>query len=451
MATVLDLEQSLLLLELEPPFDKRDVQLARRKLAKVWHPDLAPPGRQLEHERHLKAINDAADQLGSLAEQSRGGRVTRNAVRASAEAARAARAEAGRRAYEESRRTAEEEADRRRHDPFGARTPDHSVVHRYARCLSYPEWGVGSVTGIYFTGDTRVDGDIGSGTGGSEVQQWARVKFAEGVRTVPAGSLRFVDFSKPDPGAERVERFMTAAQHAMAEGDYALAARRLVYARDAEPANTSVLRMMTLAYWQGGNLTAAARTVRDWARADRERPAPQRFAARIYEDMGAFDLAEESAARAVQRAPADAGAWERLGRLRLRLGHRAGALDALRRARALAPTVEGLLDLALACQLAGDLGGEVTACEQAVTLAGEGDGAHGAERSPEGDDHAGSGRATLARAWSRLAHALARTDRLGDAVEACERALDLDAGETEVADLLDRLRAAQPRVLPAAW
>ena len=102
--------------------------------------------------------------------------------------------------------------------------PDHSVVHRYARCLSYPEWGVGSVNGIYFTGD------------GDDVQQWARVSFQVGVRTVPAGSLQFVDFSKPDPGAERVERFMTAAKHALAEGDFALAARRLVYARDAEPA-----------------------------------------------------------------------------------------------------------------------------------------------------------------------------------------------------------------------
>ena len=65
--------------------------------------------------------------------------------------------------------------------------PDHSVVHRYARCLSYPEWGVGTVSGIYFTGD------------GDDVQQWARVKFQPGVRTVPAGSLQFVDFSKPDP------------------------------------------------------------------------------------------------------------------------------------------------------------------------------------------------------------------------------------------------------------
>ena len=114
-------------------------------------------------------------------------------------------------------------ADRATNDPFGARVPDHSVVHRYARCLSYPEWGVGTVSGIYFTGE------------GDDIQQWARVRFQPGVRTVPAGSLQFVDFSKPDPGAERVQRFMTAAQHAMAEGDYALAAKRLVYARDAEP------------------------------------------------------------------------------------------------------------------------------------------------------------------------------------------------------------------------
>ena len=225
MPAVLDIEQALLLLELEPPFDQRDVQLARRRLAKVWHPDLAPPGRQFEHERHLKAINDAADQLISLAEGSRGGRVSRNAVKVCAAATRKARAEEGRRAYEAEQRAREHAADRAKHDPFGSRVPDHSVVHRYARCLTYPEWGVGSVTGIYFTGD------------GDDVQQWARVKFAPGVRTVPAGSLQFVDFSKPDPGAERVQRFMTAAQHAMAEGDYPLAAKRLIYARDAEPAN----------------------------------------------------------------------------------------------------------------------------------------------------------------------------------------------------------------------
>src|SRR5882757_2058176 len=100
MPAVFEIEQALLLLELEPPFEQRDVLLARRRLAKVWHPDLAPPGRQFEHERHLKAINEAADTLASLAEESRGGRVSRGAVKVNAAAARAARAEAGRRAYE---------------------------------------------------------------------------------------------------------------------------------------------------------------------------------------------------------------------------------------------------------------------------------------------------------------------------------------------------------------
>lgn len=324
--TVLDIEQHLLLLELQAPFDKREVQLARRRMAKRWHPDIAPAGRQFEHERHLKAINEAADQLERLAEGSRGGKVSRNAVRASASAARREREEAGRRAYEAEQRARAQAADKAKHDPFASRVPDHSVVHRYARCLSYPEWGVGTVAGIYFTGDPD---------GGEEVQQWARVKFSHGVRTVPAGSMRFVDFSKPDPGEERVERFMLAAQRAMAEGEYELAAQRLIYARDAEPDNVAVLRLMTLAFWQAGRLEQAARAVRDWARVDGTRPAAHRFASRIYEDIGAVDLAEEAATRAADRGPTDAGAWERLGRLRLRLVDREGALEALRRASAL--------------------------------------------------------------------------------------------------------------------
>ncbi len=322
--TVLDIEQHLLLLELEAPFNKRDVQLARRKMAKRWHPDLAPAGRQFEHERHLKAINEAADQLERLAEGSRGGAVSRNAVRASAAAARREREAAGQRAYEAEQRARESAQDKAKHDPFGDRLPDHSVVHRYARCLTYPEWGVGTVTGIYFTSSEQSRGE--------EVQQWARVSFSHGVRTVPAGSMRFVDFSKPDLASDRVERFMVAAQRAMAEGEYLLAAQRLIYARDAEPRNVSVLRLMTLAFWQAGKLEEAARAVRDWARADPTRPAAHRFAARIYEDMGAVDLAEEAAERAAQRGPSDASAWERLGRLRLLLMDREGALSALRRA-----------------------------------------------------------------------------------------------------------------------
>jgi tetratricopeptide (TPR) repeat protein len=414
MPSVLDLEQALLLLEIEPPFDQRDVQLARRKLAKVWHPDLAPPGRQFEHERHLKAINDAADQLISLAEGSRGGRVSKNAVKVSAAAARKRRAEEGARAYAAEQRARAEAADRQKHDPFGSRVPDHSVVHRYARCLSYPEWGVGSVTGIYFTGD------------GDDVQQWARVKFAPGVRTVPAGSLQFVDFSKPDPGAERVQRFMTAAQHAMAEGDYATAAQRLVYARNAEPRNPTVLRLMTLAFWQAKNFPAAGRAVRDWIRVEGDRPTAHRYASRIYEDMGAYPLAADEAKLAAERGPRDASAWERLGRLRLKTFDRLAARAAFRRAVKIEPSAEGLLDLALTHHLLGDVGAEVSACEQATQL--------------EPDNPT---------AWSRYAHALARTDRVTDTIAAAERALAL-ADDPEVAHLLERVRAAQPRQLSSA-
>ena len=101
--------------------------------------------------------------------------MSRNAVKVSAAAARAARAEEGRRAYEAEERARRGRGRPRGHDPFGGRMPDHSVVHRYARCVSYPEWGVGTVTGIYFTGD------------GDDVQQWARVKFAARRAHGPGG------------------------------------------------------------------------------------------------------------------------------------------------------------------------------------------------------------------------------------------------------------------------
>jgi tetratricopeptide (TPR) repeat protein len=411
MPRILDVEAALLLLELEPPFDQRTIQLARRRMAKRWHPDIAPPGRRHEHQRHLQAINQAADELEQLAESSRGGSVSRNAVRASAAATRRARADAGRRAYEAEQNERASAEERAKHDPFGSRVPDHSVVHRYARCVSYPEWGVGTVSGIYFSGDEESS------------QQWARVMFAVGVRTIPAGSLQFVDFSKPDAAADRVERFMTAAQHALSEGDAALAAQRLVYARDADPSNPAVLRLLTAAFWQAGNLPAAARTVRDWARVETDRPTPERFASRIYEDMGAIDLAAEAAQRAAERAPADASAWERLGRMRLRLMDRGAAISALERARLVGPSLDGLLDLALAYHLAGDVGAEVSTAQAATLIA------------PKSE-----------RAWSAYAHALARTDRLAECAQACREALSL-RDDPEVSDLLARVEAATPRGL----
>jgi tetratricopeptide (TPR) repeat protein len=219
---------------------------------------------------------------------------------------------------------------------------------------------------------------------------------------------------------------MTAAKHALAEGNFKLAARRLVFARDADPRNTAVLRLMTLAFWQAGDLSAAARAARDWIRAETDRPAPYRYAARIYEDMGSLSQAVDAAEREVDRGPSDASAWERLGRLRLRTFDRAGAREALERAREIGPTEQGLLDLALVANLSGDVGAEVTACEQATQIAPE-----------------------SAGAWSRYAHALARTDRVSDCLAACEKALEL-ADDPEVRDLRESVLARAPRELTEA-
>ena len=52
-------------------------------------------------------------------------------------------------------------------------------------------------------------------------------------------------------------------------------------------------------------------------------------------------------------------------------------------------------------------------------------------------------------AWTRLAHALARTDRISECIEACERAIELGGGP-EVRDLLAQMQRELPRVLPAA-
>jgi tetratricopeptide (TPR) repeat protein len=139
--------------------------------------------------------------------------------------------------------------------------------------------------------------------------------------------------------------------------------------------------------------------------------------------MGALDIAADAAARATVRAPTDASAWERLGRLRLRLMDREAAIDALERARTIDPSVEGLLDLVLAYHLAGDIGAEVSAAEAATRL------------DPEST-----------AAWSRYAHALARTDRISEGIDACRRALAL-GDEPEVADLMARLEESQPRGL----
>ena len=139
--------------------------------------------------------------------------------------------------------------------------------------------------------------------------------------------------------------------------------------------------------------------------------------------MGAIDLAAEAAERAANRAPQDASEWERLGRLRLRLMDGAGAIPPLERARALGPSVEGLLDLALAHHLCGDVGAEVSAAHAATEL------------DPDSRE-----------AWSTYAHSLARTDRTTECLGACKRALSL-GDDPEVAELLARIEASRPRGL----
>ena len=322
MPQVLDIEQAVLLLEIEPPFDKRDIQLARRRLAKQWHPDIAPPGRQLEHERHLKAINEAADQLDAA----RRGVARRARHQERGQGRRRRRPQAPRRGGRARLRrgAAPARAERR---------PGQARPVRLARARPLGRAPLRALPVLSRVGRRAASTASTSPAAATTSSSGRASPSSPASAPCPPGSLQFVDFSKPDPGAERVQRFMTAAKHALAEGNFKLAARRLVFARDAEPGNTAVLRLMTLAFWQAGDYSAAARAVRDWIRAERERPAPYRYAARIYEDMGALSQAVDAAEREAAAAPADASAWERLGRLRLRIFDREGAREALERAR----------------------------------------------------------------------------------------------------------------------
>ena len=249
------IDQAMELLELEPPAGLRAIQLARRNLAKRWHPDKAAPDQRIVHERQMKSVNSAADLLALRAEAD--GPITRMDVRVAADAARRARAEAGRRAYEASQAQGAAEA-------AGAQ-PERSIVYRYVRSVTYPEWGVGSITDISFTGD------------GDDIQRWARVEFSSGKFTLPLDNLMFVDFAKRERDVERAQRFLVAARDAIANGNHELASKRLVYARNADPQNPEILGLLAGEYRELARLREAGRTVRDWIRADPQNPAGRRI------------------------------------------------------------------------------------------------------------------------------------------------------------------------------
>jgi tetratricopeptide (TPR) repeat protein len=273
-APTMTIDQAVELLELEPPASLREIQLARRKLAKRWHPDRAAPDQRIVHERQMKSVNQAADLLELRVEAD--GPITRMDVRVAADAARRARAEAGRRAYEAAQASGGAEA-------AGAQ-PERSIVYRYVRSVTYPEWGVGSITDISFTGD------------GDDIQRWARVEFSSGKFTLPLDNLTFVDFAKRERDVERAQRFLTAARDAISQGNHELAGKRLVYARNADPRNPEILALLAEEYRELARLREAGRTVREWIRADPQNPAAYRLAELIYEDMGAHDLAADVAA-----------------------------------------------------------------------------------------------------------------------------------------------------------
>ncbi|MDQ3933578.1 MAG: DnaJ domain-containing protein [Actinomycetota bacterium] len=275
------IDQAVELLELEPPADLRDIQLARRKLAKRWHPDRAAPSQRHVHERQMKSINSAADLLATRVNDA--GPITLVDVKVSADVWRQQQAEAGERAYA----AAQEEPRTRR----AGTQAERSIVYRYVRSASFPEWGVGSIVDVRFSGD------------GDEIQRWARVEFGNGVHLLPIDNLTFVDFRQHEKDVERADRFLAAARDAVAERKHDLAIKRLVYARNADPRRPEILSLLAYEYFHDGRLKEAGRAVRDWIRAEPDLPAAYRLAASIYAAMGAHDLASdmEREARAAER------------------------------------------------------------------------------------------------------------------------------------------------------
>jgi tetratricopeptide (TPR) repeat protein len=265
------IDQAVELLELEPPADLRDIQLARRKLAKRWHPDRASAAQRHVHERQMKSINSAADLLETRVNDA--GPITAMDVRVSADVYREQQREAGERAYQ----AAQEEPKTRR----AGTSAERSIVYRYVRSASFPEWGVGSIVDVRFSGE------------GDDVQRWAQVQFGSGSHLLPVDNLIYVDFRQNEKDADRADRFLAAARDAVAEGKHELAIKRLVYARNSDPRRAEILSLLAHEYFRVERLREAGRAVRDWIRAEPDLPAAYRLAARIYAAMGAHDLADD--------------------------------------------------------------------------------------------------------------------------------------------------------------
>ena len=227
MPQVLDIEQAVLLLEIDPPFDKRDVQLARRKLAKR----LAPGHRPARQAARARAPPEGDQRGRRPALLARRGLARRARLQERGQGRRRGRAQAPRRGRRPRLR--------RGAAPARRRTPTRPSTTRSPRAYPTTRSCIATRAACRIPSGASAASTASTSPAAATTSSSGRgCPSSPGIRTVPAGSLQFVDFSKPDPGAERVKRFMTAAKHALAEGDFKLAARRLVFARDAEPGNT---------------------------------------------------------------------------------------------------------------------------------------------------------------------------------------------------------------------
>ena len=224
--------------------------------AKVRHPDLAPPGSQGRHERHLKAINEAADVRSSGSPRaSRGGRSApkRGEGQRREGGACAARPDVDAGAPRGGRTSAVPRGLKTaRQRPVRLQVPDHSRRSSTATHLSLRDptrWGVGAGTGIYFTG------------AGDDIQQWARVSLPDrradrARRLAPVRRLQHADAERRaiNEVADQPERTFPAAARAR-RGRLPRSPRRFIYARDRPPIRAT--RSVTAAHDEVGLGTLA--------------------------------------------------------------------------------------------------------------------------------------------------------------------------------------------------
>ena len=184
------------------------VQLARRRMAKRWHPDIAPPGPPAR-----APAPPPGDQRGGRPARSSSPR-PRAAGGSAATPSRSRPPPRARRARRPAAAPTRRSSARAPPPPTARSTIRSARASPTTRSSTATRAACPTPSGA----SARSAGSTSPATA-TTCSSGRASRSAVGVRTIPAGSLQFVDFSKPDPAADRVERFMTAAQHALAEGN----------------------------------------------------------------------------------------------------------------------------------------------------------------------------------------------------------------------------------------